>query len=316
MPTQKPLDLNLLRVFMVVYRTRSFTLAAQELDLTQSSVSNAISRLRAWVGESLFTRVGRGIEPTAVAREIYRKLEQPMTDIDSVLLGFEHFEPHSSQRHFYVYANESVIEALQAGVQSLLQNMDIEVIFRESPPQEVDLYRDILLERVAVAIDIKPAQQSLLSSKLLFTETLVCIVSQQHPRIQGAITNQQYFEEKHVFLNLRRFNLTAGDLFTEGVLPRRKMYSEQSSLLSMFATVGKSEAIGIAPLRYASQYAEIFGLQILPMPLKTRPIDLYMVWSSKYTQNPSHQWLRRLLLDASSTSNNKKALDQFSHDYN
>ncbi|TVL32316.1 LysR family transcriptional regulator [Shewanella xiamenensis] len=310
MPTQKPLDLNLLRVFMVVYRTRSFTKAAQELDLTQSSVSNAIGRLRAWVGESLFTRVGRGIEPTAVAREMYRKFEQPMADIETVLLGFEHFDPRSSQRRFYVYANESVIETLQAGVQALLLDADIEVIFRESPPQEAELYRDILLERVAVAIDIKPAQQTLLSSKLLFTESLVCIASKQHPRIHGAITHQQYFEEKHVFLNLRRFNLTAGDLFTEGVLPRRRMYSEQSSLLSMFATVGKSEAIGIAPLRYASQYAEMFGLQILPMPLKTRPIDLYMVWSSKYTQNPSHQWLRRLLLSASTMTTNEKALVQ------
>ena len=165
MPTQKPLDLNLLRVFMVVYRTRSFTQAAQELDLTQSSVSNAIGRLRSWVGESLFTRVGRGIEPTAVAREMYRKFEQPMADIETVLLGFEHFDPRSSQRRFYVYANESVIETLQAGVQALLLDADIEVIFRESPPQEAELYRDILLERVAVAIDIKPAQQTLLSSK-------------------------------------------------------------------------------------------------------------------------------------------------------
>ena len=310
MPTQKPLDLNLLRVFMVVYRTRSFTQAAQELDLTQSSVSNAIGRLRSWVGESLFTRVGRGIEPTAVAREMYRKFEQPMADIETVLLGFEHFDPRSSQRRFYVYANESVIETLQAGVQALLLDADIEVICRESPPQEAELYRDILIERVAVAIDIKPAQQTLLSSKLLFTERLVCIASKQHPRIHGAITQQQYFEEKHVFLNLRRFNLTAGDLFTEGVLPRRRMYSEQSSLLSMFATVGKSEAIGIAPLRYASQYAEMFGLQILPMPLKTRPIDLYMVWSSKYTQNPSHQWLRSLLLSASTMTTNEKALVQ------
>ncbi|MGL5472845.1 MAG: LysR substrate-binding domain-containing protein, partial [Shewanella sp.] len=234
--------------------------------------------------------------------------EQPMADIETVLLGFEHFDPNCSQRRFYVYANESVIETLQAGVQALLLDANIEVIFRESPPQEAELYRDILLERVAVAIDIKPAQQTLLSSKLLFTENLVCIVSRQHPRIQGGISHEQYFEEKHVFLNLRRFNLTAGDLFTEGVLPRRKMYSEQSSLLSMFATVGKSEAIGIAPLRYASQYADIFGLQILPMPLTTRPIDLYMVWSSKYTQNPSHQWLRSLLLSASRMSANEKAL--------
>lgn len=294
----KTFDLNLLRVFMAVYRTRSFTQAAVELALTQSSVSNAIARLKDWVGEALFIREGRGITPTAVAKDLYAKFEQPMSVIDSVMLGFERFEPAVSHRCFYVYASESLIEILQPGIQQLVLDSPTEVIFRESPTSEEDIYRDLLLERVALAIDVKPAKQAVLSSELLLTESLVCVVRVGHPRIMGQINSDQYFQEKHVLLNMRRFNLTAADLFTQEVLPRRKMYSEQSSLLSMFATIGKSDAIGVAPLRYATQYAQMFGLQVLPMPLKTNPIDLYMVWSRKFSANPGHQWLRQLLISA------------------
>ena len=39
-------DLNLLLVFDVLYRTRSTTRAAESLHLTQPSVSNALKRLR------------------------------------------------------------------------------------------------------------------------------------------------------------------------------------------------------------------------------------------------------------------------------
>ncbi|XDF79808.1 LysR family transcriptional regulator [Aliivibrio fischeri] len=46
MSKQKDFDMNLLRVFVSVCQTGSFTKASEELDLTQSSVSNAIRRLK------------------------------------------------------------------------------------------------------------------------------------------------------------------------------------------------------------------------------------------------------------------------------
>ncbi|GAL26713.1 chromosome initiation inhibitor [Vibrio variabilis] len=42
----KKFDLNLLRVFVSTYETESVTKSAEQLDLTQSSVSNALARLK------------------------------------------------------------------------------------------------------------------------------------------------------------------------------------------------------------------------------------------------------------------------------
>ncbi|MDB5314480.1 MAG: LysR family transcriptional regulator, partial [Rhodospirillales bacterium] len=67
MTDPEKLDLNLLRVFDAVARERHVTRASQRLNLSQSAVSNALSRLRAALGDELFLRRPGGVEPTALA---------------------------------------------------------------------------------------------------------------------------------------------------------------------------------------------------------------------------------------------------------
>jgi DNA-binding transcriptional LysR family regulator len=50
------MDVNQLEVLIAVARERSFSRAAQVLDRTQPAVSQAIARLEAEVGETLFDR--------------------------------------------------------------------------------------------------------------------------------------------------------------------------------------------------------------------------------------------------------------------
>ena len=56
---EKDLDLNLLRVFVVVAEAGSVTEAASRLYLTQPAVSAALKRLTSTVGAPLFVRAGR-----------------------------------------------------------------------------------------------------------------------------------------------------------------------------------------------------------------------------------------------------------------
>ncbi len=56
-----------LSVFEAAVRHSSFTLAAQDLALTQSAVCRQIASLESYLGVSLFRRSGRGVVPTPVA---------------------------------------------------------------------------------------------------------------------------------------------------------------------------------------------------------------------------------------------------------
>jgi len=63
------LDLNLLKVFDAVFEDRNLVLAGRRLNLSQSAVSHALTRLRALVGDDLFLRTGKGMVPTARATD-------------------------------------------------------------------------------------------------------------------------------------------------------------------------------------------------------------------------------------------------------
>jgi len=66
------MDIKQLEVFARVFENQSFSKAAQQLGLSQPTVSTHIQHLEDILGKKLFDRVGRKVIPTAEARILYR----------------------------------------------------------------------------------------------------------------------------------------------------------------------------------------------------------------------------------------------------
>jgi DNA-binding transcriptional LysR family regulator len=83
------LDLRLLRTFVAVADTASFTLAAERLNSTQSTVSQHLGRLEAAVGQSLINRSSRPIAPTPSGERLlgYARRLLALQDDAQVLLA-------------------------------------------------------------------------------------------------------------------------------------------------------------------------------------------------------------------------------------
>jgi DNA-binding transcriptional LysR family regulator len=64
------LDPRLLRSFTAIVETRSFTLAAERLNMTQSTISQQLARLEEAVGLALVNRAARPVEPTAAGERL------------------------------------------------------------------------------------------------------------------------------------------------------------------------------------------------------------------------------------------------------
>lgn len=79
---RRPLSLGALRGFESAARHASFTLAASELSLTQSSVSRQIQSLEEELGKPLFVRGTRGLQRTAAGDALYRVVRQSLAAID------------------------------------------------------------------------------------------------------------------------------------------------------------------------------------------------------------------------------------------
>ncbi len=65
-----------LQIFESVFRLGSFTRAAEELFLTQPTVSMQIKKLIDAIGMPLFEHVGRRVEPTEAGKELYQACRQ------------------------------------------------------------------------------------------------------------------------------------------------------------------------------------------------------------------------------------------------
>lgn len=75
-------NLNTFRVFESVYRTRSMTESAGELHLTQSAISQQISKLEGLLETKLFDRVGRVLLPTEKGNTLFSHCQKAIAFLE------------------------------------------------------------------------------------------------------------------------------------------------------------------------------------------------------------------------------------------
>ncbi|MET8940875.1 LysR family transcriptional regulator [Streptomyces rubiginosohelvolus] len=79
-----PADLNLLRTFLAVHRSGSFTAAARLLGLSQPTVTAQMRSLERQVGRELFERLPRGVAASPYADELAARVVAPLDALAEV----------------------------------------------------------------------------------------------------------------------------------------------------------------------------------------------------------------------------------------
>lgn len=78
------MDTHQLKIFVSVYKNKSFTRASEELYISQPTISEHIKNLENSLDCRLFDRLGRSIMPTAEAEILYPKALQILDDLDQI----------------------------------------------------------------------------------------------------------------------------------------------------------------------------------------------------------------------------------------
>jgi DNA-binding transcriptional LysR family regulator len=94
------LDLNLLRIFDALIRTRNVTSAGEAVGLSQPAVSYALAKLRTLTGDELFVRSRGGMEPTPRAIHMGVPVRQVLDMIRREVFQTDHFIPSEAERVF------------------------------------------------------------------------------------------------------------------------------------------------------------------------------------------------------------------------
>lgn len=78
------MDIHHLKIFVTVYKNKSFTRASEVLNISQPTISEHIKNLEHSLGCRLFDRLGRSIMATAEAEVLYPRALQVLDDLDQI----------------------------------------------------------------------------------------------------------------------------------------------------------------------------------------------------------------------------------------
>lgn len=183
---QLSLDLNLLRTFVIVYRAKNLTAAAETLRVSQPAVSHALKRLRAHFDDPLFIRTGTGVRPTRVATDLYAEISGPLAHVAARTEERTRFDPTTSTRRFRIALTDlgeaGLLPRILRATGSAGSGIQIETV-----PLDIDtVAREVLSRDIDAAITSSPAFGPV-HQETLFHDRYGCLVPAELPDDGGTI---------------------------------------------------------------------------------------------------------------------------------
>jgi len=296
MPKDKSFDLNLLRLLVVLHRTRSVSKAAEQLDLSQPATSLALARLRKAVGDALFVRTSTGMMPTSRCAELVASAEEAMGKIDATIMRRSAFDPATARREFVVTMPDvGEIHFLPRLTAHLSQhapscNLRCEQVVNEH------MEAALTTGDIHLALGYFPnlEGQSVLSQRL-FMHSLVCLVRADHPIVRSkSVPLATFLQLPHaVVRSVGRSNELFETLLKKQGL-RRRIQLLSSHFLSVPAIIAKTDLIVTVPRSIADYYSRLENLRIVEPPINIKPYAIHQFWHARFHNDPALKWLREV----------------------
>lgn len=293
---EKNLDLNLLRVFVVVAEAGSVTEAAQRLYLTQPAVSAALRRLASTVGAPLFVRSGRGLALTTRGQTLLATAKPHLQALVEATVAPEPFDPKTSERTVRLGladANEAWL--LPPLIRALAQDaprMRLIVL----PVQFRNIAESLTSGSVDLAMTVADELPADIRRLPLFTGSFVCLFDPRHARFGKRLTLERYLEHEHVIVSYN------GDLrgIVEDMLGlQRRVRVSVPRFNSVGAVVDDSALLATVPRMVAQEILSLrphLSTTALPPEMVLEGSANELLWRNTVHDDEAVRFVRELLL--------------------
>lgn len=286
------MDLNQLKALEVLLDERHISRAAERTHVTQSAMSRTLARLRVSFDDELLVRTPEGYVLTPHARVLQEQLTSVMHDLRNIIEGTT-FDPATASKVIHLAAFDYAV--------AVLGDRLFPSFTREAPnmsliitPLTPTLFTDIShgqIELVLTPFDIPHHFER----RTLFTDDFVCVMAEDHPLTAGRLTIEDLAAYSHASvggMNTQQM-LVIGQLRRLGanLMPEVRVPFFSAAI----AAVRETNLITVLPRRFAQQHADP-SLRIAEAPPEIIGIRYLMAWHPRFTGDPSHRWLRELLI--------------------
>jgi DNA-binding transcriptional LysR family regulator len=291
-------DLNLMRTLLVLVQEGSVSRAAARLNLTQPTLSHALGQLRRVFDDPLLVRAGGRMSPTARCLEIADEVRELLARFDRLTTETQSFEPASSRLRLTIMAPEFATDVLAPALMRRIQQVSstIEVEFITTDPIEALA----LLEQGAIDFRLGwwPQPAPALRRKLLWTDSLCCVLRKGHPLLSQPFTAETYFSAGHVRVRRpgRSYSMASIDNAAAKAGKKPHVAAWVQNAHTMASVVAATDMVGTLSRRLAKKMAHE-PLQIRDLPLDVPKLKVALYWHERTHRSAAHRWLRDVLFD-------------------
>jgi DNA-binding transcriptional LysR family regulator len=288
-------ELKLLRLFDVLYVTRSVTRAAEQLGQSQPTVSIWLARLREQLGDPLFVRTPAGMQPTPRADALIGPTRSILESLRRLAAQEAAFDPATARRRWRICMTDAShitllppllarVRAEAPGVQLAVARMD-ENTAQALASGEADL-----------ALGYAPWLETGIYQQALFRQDWVCLASPSHPRLsrRRRLDLARYQAEAHLTIAAGTgAHLLEAALTRAGVA--RSVQLELPSFLGLAPIVSATDLLVTLPRQIGETLAALGGLTVHACPVPVESFQVRQHWHARYHQDPGNQWLRSVV---------------------
>ncbi|MDQ3272145.1 MAG: LysR family transcriptional regulator [Pseudomonadota bacterium] len=290
----KDVDLNLLRLFDAVYRTRNVSRAAELMDLTQPAASQGLTRLRLLIKDPLFVRAGGGVQPTPKADRLADAVRSALATLEQALNESALFEPLQSRKVFRIHMSDigegRFLPELMVALRRLAPGLRIET----TPLASSDIAAGLDSGRIDFAFGFLPTVKDTQRVQLL-KDRYIVLLREDHPFTRRRRSGQALLDalRQLEFVAVRTHSDTLRILELMQLEDRLRLTTEHFMVLP--SIVRATDLAVVMPRNIAKSFAADGGYAIIEPPFPLRDFTVSLHWSKRFEADPGNRWLREVI---------------------
>ncbi|EOC0450506.1 LysR family transcriptional regulator [Cronobacter sakazakii] len=293
-PSLRRLDLNLLPVFEAIYRHRSVRKAADELAMSTSALSHALSRLRTTLNDPLFYREGHRMCPSVYATQLAPSIASALKFLNQELTPQPEFDPASSTECLQIAITDftafCIFPALMHRLQHDAPGLRFELRYLPHSPA----LNELLAGEMDLALgfsapeDIRHAELD----EINWLEDDYVVISSAR---RAQLTFEDYLAARHVVVTPWNEKQGVLDSQLEKMGYTRHIALKTPSMLGAPFIVAESDLLMALPRFAAQKLLPATNLRIFELPFEVSSFGVKIYSHQRSGKRGATDWLKRVL---------------------
>lgn len=287
----RQLDYRHLKAFEAIYANRNISRAGRLLGLAQPTMSNLLARLRDVLGDPLFVRQARGVEPTPRAEEMIGAVRAAIEAFEVIVESRTDFDPRTDTREFRLH----MVDLFEPIVMPYLVGDALSgpgISYKLLLTAKVPVAEALESGEADLAVGLPPPHRPELRWEPLAPVDLVLVARKDHPALADGFTPEVLQRLGHVSLDMTPQAMANSQSFHLSQRVERRDVVRVSRVTSILEIAATTDLIGFANRLHVAVSLLRDRLMVIDLPTPINTQQFHLSWHKRSEGDPGLDWIK------------------------